>query len=176
MKLMVIYGPPGVGKLTVANELSKITGYKVLHNHLVIDLVESVFDRSDERFWRLIDEYRINLVGLAAQSGLKGMILTSVNIKGKDDEFIKNLIQIMEKNSGEIHFVRLRCDMSEMKRRLADESRRAYGKLRDVRILDEFISKNEVLGSIGFVESLSIDNTNISGKDAAEKIKEYYKL
>jgi len=34
MKLVFIYGPPAVGKLTVANALAKVTGFKVFHNHL----------------------------------------------------------------------------------------------------------------------------------------------
>lgn len=29
MKLLFLYGPPAVGKLTVANEISKLTGFKV---------------------------------------------------------------------------------------------------------------------------------------------------
>ena len=40
MKLIVIYGPPAAGKLTVAKELSKLTGFKVLHNHITIDLID----------------------------------------------------------------------------------------------------------------------------------------
>lgn len=44
MKLIFIYGQPAVGKLTVAKELEKITGYKILHNHLFVDLVRSVFE------------------------------------------------------------------------------------------------------------------------------------
>ena len=96
MKLIVIYGPPAVGKLTVAKELAKITGYRVLHNHLVIDMVESVFSRDSPMFWKLIDSYRIDLIGKAAANDEKGIILTSVNIKGKDDNFIKDILKTME--------------------------------------------------------------------------------
>lgn len=44
MELVVIYGAPGVGKLTVARELARKTGYKLFHNHLTVDLVKSLFD------------------------------------------------------------------------------------------------------------------------------------
>lgn len=44
MQLIFIYGPPAVGKLSVANALAKLTGYRVFHNHLTIDLVRSIFD------------------------------------------------------------------------------------------------------------------------------------
>ncbi len=43
MTFVLLYGPPAVGKLTVANELAKLTDFKVFHNHLSIDLVEAVF-------------------------------------------------------------------------------------------------------------------------------------
>ena len=39
MKLVILYGPPGVGKLTVGRELAARTGFKLFHNHLTVDLV-----------------------------------------------------------------------------------------------------------------------------------------
>ena len=36
MKLVFIYGPPAVGKLTVAKELAALTGFKVFHNQVIL--------------------------------------------------------------------------------------------------------------------------------------------
>ena len=33
MKTVYIYGAPGAGKLTVGKELSRLTGFSLLHNH-----------------------------------------------------------------------------------------------------------------------------------------------
>ncbi|HIJ11483.1 TPA: hypothetical protein HA278_05490, partial [Candidatus Woesearchaeota archaeon] len=44
MIFVLIYGPMAVGKLTVAKELVKLTGYKLFHNHLTVDLVGSIFE------------------------------------------------------------------------------------------------------------------------------------
>ncbi len=44
MDLVYLYGPPAVGKLTIATELARRTGFKVFHNHLSIDCVKPVFD------------------------------------------------------------------------------------------------------------------------------------
>ncbi len=174
MNLIIIYGPPAVGKLTVANELSKLTSYKVLHNHLVIDLINSIFDRNDKMFWELIDSYRLDLVEKAAVKKINGLILTTVNIKNQDDLFIKNLIKINEKNSGKTYFIQLTCDINEIKKRLGAKSRNKYGKLTNVKVFEEFISKNEVLESIPFVESLKINNTSISPEETATIIKKHY--
>jgi len=39
MELLFIYGPAAVGKLTVARELAKLTGFRLFHNHLTVDAV-----------------------------------------------------------------------------------------------------------------------------------------
>ena len=50
MKLIFIFGMPASGKLTVAKELSRLTGYKVFHNHLAVDLLLSVFEFDSRPF------------------------------------------------------------------------------------------------------------------------------
>ncbi|MDE1871010.1 MAG: AAA family ATPase [Candidatus Micrarchaeota archaeon] len=176
MKLIVIYGPPAVGKLTVANELSKLTGYRILHNHLALDLLETVLDRSDSRYWELFDKYRLELIESAAKAGRSGLILTSVNIAGKDDGFVKELINVVERNSGTMHFVRLSCERTELERRIMEPSRKRYNKLTDIGIFDEFVKENDVFSPISFVESYSIDNTGIPPVEVAKLIKGHYGL
>ena len=39
MKFVLIFGPHAVGKMTVGYELEKITGLKLFHNHMTIELV-----------------------------------------------------------------------------------------------------------------------------------------
>ena len=40
-KLVLLTGPQAVGKMTVGQELAKITGLKLFHNHMTIDLVSN---------------------------------------------------------------------------------------------------------------------------------------
>ena len=44
MKLVILFGPQAVGKMTVGQELAKQTGLKLFHNHMTIDLVSNFFD------------------------------------------------------------------------------------------------------------------------------------
>ena len=44
MKLVIIFGPQAVGKMTAGQELEKITGLKLFHNHMTNDLVSCFFD------------------------------------------------------------------------------------------------------------------------------------
>ena len=48
MKFVLITGPQAVGKMTVGQEISKITGLKLLHNHMTIEVVTKIFDYSKE--------------------------------------------------------------------------------------------------------------------------------
>jgi tRNA uridine 5-carbamoylmethylation protein Kti12 len=176
MKLIIIYGPPAVGKLSVGKELSKLTGYKIFHNHLAIDFIESVLDRKNAKFWELLDKYRLELIEIAGKNGVEGLIMTSVHINGPNDKFIKDIMEIMGNNSGSYHFVKLECNIEEMKKRLQNPSRKKHGKLINVDILEKFMSENDVTSEIHFVDSLKIDNTNLSPKKTAKMIKEHYKL
>jgi tRNA uridine 5-carbamoylmethylation protein Kti12 len=48
MKLVFLHGAPAVGKLTVARELSALTGFRLFHNHLTVDLATSLFTFGSE--------------------------------------------------------------------------------------------------------------------------------
>jgi cytidylate kinase len=43
-RLIFILGPSAVGKMTVAQELQRLTGYRLLVNHMVVDLATEFFE------------------------------------------------------------------------------------------------------------------------------------
>jgi len=49
MKFVLIFGPHAVGKMTVGQELAGITGLKLFHNHMTIDLVANFFSYGTEQ-------------------------------------------------------------------------------------------------------------------------------
>ena len=58
MKLVIIFGPQAVGKMTVGEELSGQTGLKLFHNHMTIDLVSNFFGYGSESGQRLVKLFR----------------------------------------------------------------------------------------------------------------------
>ena len=48
-KFVLICGPQAVGKMTVGQELSKITDFKFMHNHETIDLPLRFFPFKSEQ-------------------------------------------------------------------------------------------------------------------------------
>ena len=43
--------------MSVGYELAKLTGLKLFHNHMTIDLVLNFFEFGDQPFFRLVDEF-----------------------------------------------------------------------------------------------------------------------
>ena len=55
--LVIICGPPASGKMTVGQELQKLTGYKLFHNHMSLELVNQFFDFGTTNFERLVKRF-----------------------------------------------------------------------------------------------------------------------
>ncbi len=60
-KFILIIGPQAVGKMTVGQELAKLLGYKLLYNHLTIDLLLNIFEYSSEQFKKLNKLFRMQI-------------------------------------------------------------------------------------------------------------------
>jgi len=181
MNLIFIYGAPGVGKLTVAKELAKVTGYKLFHNHLTVDLVSSIFPFGTKAYSHLVEKVRLDLIEAAARTKVNGVIFTFVygveTFGGKtDDELVVKIIKIVKQYKGHVLFVRLFCEKKELHKRLRHPSRKSFGKLRKVSILRSIRKKYNLDATIPFGKSITIDNTKVPAKKVAMAIKAYYKV
>src|SRR5690606_25907473 len=95
-KLLILFGPPAVGKMTVGKEIAARTGLKLFHNHMTIELVIQFFDFGTVPFQRLVDTYRRLMMEEVAQSDLPGLIFTFVwALDHKtDDDFVEQMADI----------------------------------------------------------------------------------
>ena len=175
MALVFIYGPPAAGKLTVANELAKLTKYKVFHNHITVDMVRSIFDMKSKAYAKLIDLYRLEMFEAAAKEH-QGLIFTFVYDKPGDDYFIRETIQRVQRHGGKVCFVQLYCQKEELSKRVKHSSRAKFAKIRSKAKLHRVINKYDLFSKVPYKRSLSIDNTDISPRKVAQEIKSHYKL
>src|SRR5215218_8512223 len=76
--LVVLVGPPAVGKMTVGHALAARTGLRLFHNHHAIDLVLRFFPFGTPAFKRLVGEFRRRIFEEVAASDLPGLIFTYV--------------------------------------------------------------------------------------------------
>ncbi|MGO9337427.1 MAG: AAA family ATPase [Terracidiphilus sp.] len=137
MKLIFIYGMPASGKLTVAQELVAITGYKLFHNHLVVDLLQTVFEFGSPEFVALREEFWLSVFDRASRSPLPGMIFTFNPESTVRPEFISNVKKIVAEAGGELHFIELTAPLPELKRRMGTLSRLQYKKLASVPLFEQ---------------------------------------
>ena len=169
MKLIVIHGPPGAGKLTVSSALSLRTYFKVFHNHLTIDCTEPVFEFGTEGFWRINGKLRCEVIAEAARQDID-VVHTFVYAKGPDDDYFRDLIAAAEDNGGEVHLVLLHCSNEERKVRIVNESRVRLRKLTDADSVDTSQERNDLLSPLPGRETLVIDNTDLTADQVADKI------
>ncbi len=177
MNLIFIYGAPAVGKLTVAEELSRHIKYPVFHNHLTVDLAKTLFDNfNSDEFRKYREKLRYEFLEMAAKNDIS-IISTFVYAPIKyDNLYIKRVMKIIKKYNGKIFFVHLSADNGVLHKRVRNDSRKRFHKIKKVKKLKELMKKHNNFPKIPFVKSLEINNTNISASKTAKTIKEYYKL
>ncbi|MCX7783696.1 MAG: AAA family ATPase [Meiothermus sp.] len=172
MKLVFLYGPPAVGKLTVAQALGGLTGYKVLHNHLLSDLAEAVFAWGTPPFGELVRKLRFQVLELALQKNVS-LISTFVYAAGQDDAQVQEIKAFVEAGGGQCVFVQLRCKPETLLERVEEESRRQFKKLGNVQVLERLLQEYELFQPVPFADSLQIDTDELSPAQAAQAIVAY---
>lgn len=176
LRLILIYGPPASGKLTVARELAKLTGYKVFHNHLTVDMADEVFAFGSRPWAEVVGRTRLLVAEIAAKERIPGLIFTFVYGHPMDALHVKKLKRTVEKNGGTIHFVQLNCDHETLTKRVRNRSRGEFRKLRSRAKLKKLLSIWDLSIPIPDVESLKIDTSKTSAMAAARRIKKHYRL
>ena len=170
MKLVFLHGLPGVGKLTVARELAKLTGFRVFHNHLAVDLVAAVFEFGSPPFVELREKVWLEVFSQAAAARLDGLIFTFAFDRTVRGGFIERVRGVVESSGGEVLFVELTCSAEELERRIEDPSRRRFGKLSSVEQFRELERAGAFVNPGVPAERLIVDTTELAAPDAASLI------
>lgn len=175
MKIVFIYGAPSVGKLSVAKELTRLTGFLLFHNHLTLDEAEHFYEWGTSEFWNFVTQKRLEKVADAARKNEKGIIMTYV-YQGtqKDDGYIDELKKMAAQTNSKIYFVELTCDLEELKKRVVSPSRLQYKKIKSVDQLVFSLSKSVKTGELK--ADLSIDNTVLNPVSVATEISFQFSL
>jgi hypothetical protein len=167
-RLLFLYGPPAVGKLTVARAVEARLGFRVLHNHVTIDAVAQVLPFGSPAFWRIVGGLRRDLVEAAAREGVD-LVYTFVYAPG-DEPDIDRVAGAFEGAGGSVTFVRLTAPRNELLRRVVEPGRRMHGKIGDVATLERILSEHDVFAAVPGRESTTLDLGSLSPDEAAQQI------
>lgn len=170
-RLVFLYGPPAVGKLTVARAIAQREPFRILHNHLTIDPVTEVLSYGSDAFWRVVGQLRRNLVAAAADEHID-LIYTYVFAPG-DEQHVADIILPYEQAGGRVFFVQLLAPREVLLQRVLEQSRRAHRKIADTATLERLLDQYEDFTAIANPESLTIDLAAASAKEAAGQILDH---
>ena len=178
MKLVLLVGAGAVGKMTVGQELAKITDLKLFHNHMMIEPVIDVFGyfKGDT-----IAKLREVIFDDFINSDLSGIIFTMMwafNLPS-DWEYVDGIAEKFD----EVYCVELiasqdiRLERNKTENRLLHKASKRDIEASNNRLLNEDkyrLVSNE--GEIPYKNYLRINNENISAKDVALMIKDTFNL
>lgn len=181
MKLVLIIGAGAVGKMTVGQELAKITDLKLFHNHMSIEPVIDIFG---ERNSCVVDDFRESVFRNFAKSDKYGLIFTFIwDFQNKNDwKYIKHLQNIFKK--AEIYCVELvasqeiRLQRNSTENRLKNKPSKRDIEKSNSRIIKEDLKHRTVSynGEVKFKNYIKIDNSKLEPNNVAQMIKEKFNL
>jgi hypothetical protein len=144
VRLLVIFGPPAVGKMTVGRAVTARSGFRLFHNHAVLEPLLEVFDYGTPPFMRLLGHWRRGVIEEAAAAGID-LVLTFVwGLELEDDvRELSDYIRPYVEHGAAVSFVELYADLETRLQRNRTEQR-----------LAEKRSKRDVTWSDGNVRGL----------------------
>jgi len=185
MKFVLIFGPQAVGKMTVGQELAKITELKLFHNHMTIELLGPLFDFSPE-MWKLSTLFRKEIFKVMAESEMEGLIFTYVWAfdQQEDWDFVDQTCEVFESRGATVYFVELKADLDERLERNKSPHRLehkpskrniAWSENELKETMDNY-RLNSYEGEIKKENYILIDNTNMDAAEVADMIADRFKL
>ena len=136
MTLLLLYGPPAVGTLTIANEMARLTGFTVFHNHLTVNLVAAMFPRGTPAYRQGLWDIRYGVFAEAARAPIEGLICTMVYPRDQEPCIARG-VDIVERFEGVVGLVHLYGHAETLRQRVVREDHQPYGKIASAELLNE---------------------------------------
>ena len=183
MKLVWIIGDTAVGKMTVGQELMKITDLRLFHNHMTIEPVIEIFGSYQSQVTARLREV---IFEEFASSDQYGMIFTYMWAfdAPSDWEYVRHVSELFAAKGAEVYYVELIAPQEVRLQRNASKNRLAHkASKRDIDSSNQRLLHDDAHyrcvsyeGEIPFKNYLRIENATIPAAQAAHMIKERFGL
>ena len=183
MKLVFLFGDAAVGKMTVGQELMKITDLRLFHNHMTIEPVLEIMGTFDGQ---LIQDMRELIFRRFAASSNYGMIFTIMMAfdMQSDWDYLEHVKSIFQPYGTEFYYVELiapqevRLQRNKTENRLQNKPSKRDLEVSDRRLLrdDENHRCVSYPGEVPFDNYLRIENADLPAAAVAQMIKERFGL
>ncbi len=181
--LIVIFGPPAVGKMTVGRALEKLTGYRLFHNHMSIDLALNFFGYEDDAYRSMVEGIREVVFKQFLNGSGKGLIFTFV--WDLEDDYGFNYFDCLAELGYRVHLVELKATISALvvrnrsEKRLAEKPTKVNVVASEKNLMDWMSSKklntnwNDALHK-RFEKYIYINNTHMAPEATAATIMDRF--
>lgn len=173
MKLIWLHGPPGAGKLTVAKALQSMQGYKLLHNHLTIDLSLAIYDHVGQNdFFDFTHDIRRQTIKKAQDIGVDYIVITAMTCAQFDAHLIEQYMSFFTERGIAVYPVQLKPADAALTQRVMSQDRVQSHKIANQVDLQSVLTSRPFL-PIEHANTLTIDNSQLSPADVAQKIVQH---
>jgi hypothetical protein len=186
MQLVILFGPHAVGKMTVGQELCRMTGLKLFHNHMTIEALGDLFVNHPSIGGRLVNLFREEVFLAYRNLEEKGMVFTYMWALDAESDwaYVRHVEELFSEVGAEVYFVELEADESVRRVRNRTENRLMNKpSKRNLAHSDALFSAlesryrlNSLPGEIQKPRYMRLNNTHLTPEEAAKRICEHFAL
>lgn len=183
MKLLLLFGDAAVGKMTVGQELAKMTGLRLFHNHMTIEPVLELFGDFNRSAITRIREVIFEEFAASDRYGMICTFMWALDVPHEWD-YVAHVADLFTRQGAEVYYAELvapqevRLQRNRTENRLRHKPSKRDLEASERRLLADdsahrFVSLD---GEIPFENYIKIDNSEISAREAAERIRARFGL
>ena len=189
MKILFIFGSTAVGKMTVGQELMKISDLRLYHNHMMLEPVLEIFGGMDgeqnEHKRKVLSRLRTVILEEFAASKHYGLIITGMLSMGNPnwEASLVPILKIFEPYNSEFYYVELVASQEiRLQRNITENRLKHKPSKRDIEASNQRLINDDVNyrysadGQITMDNYIRIDNSNLLPDVAAQMIKDKFSL
>jgi len=181
MKLVYIIGNTAVGKMTVGQELMKLTGLRLFHNHMTIEPVIEIFGKYDGYVTMRLREVIFEEFAKTDNYGIIFTFMWAFNMQ-QDWDYTNHVREIFEPYGAEFYYAELvapqeiRLERNVSENRLKHKASKRDIEASNTRLIndDSKYRLESYEGEIPFDNYIKIDNSNLGPDEVARIIKERF--